>query len=147
MKMAKLPSYFPSTSVRSLQKSKFEMTGDKVFSEEEKLLHEKVAEFKSADQKTRLTSENYHPMMKLMLQMEDETESAKCLSYDQDNKAIVHVRESIYSLKIVSEKSLGNHARDIEGEGNRVTHLRTRFHIQRTAKIWTRPSPSTHAYG
>lgn len=143
MKMAKLPSYFPSTSVRSLQKSKFELIGDKVFSEEEKLLHEKVSEFKSADQKTRLTSENYHPMMKLMLQMEDETESAKCLSYDQDNKVIVHLRESIYSLKIVSVKSCTRYRR----RRRYRTHLRTRFHIHRTAKIWTRPSPSTHAYG
>lgn len=100
--MSKLAHYFPSKSIRSLQKSKFELTGDKVFSEEEKLLHEKVAEFKSADQKTRLTKENYHPMMKLMLQMEDEIESAKCLSYDQDNKTIVHVRERIFSMKIVS---------------------------------------------
>lgn len=102
MRMAKLDHYFPSASVRSLQKTKFELPAGKVLSEEDKLLHDKVVEFKIADQKSRLTSENYHTMMKLMLQMEDETESTKCLAYDQTDQAITHVRGNVYSLKIVS---------------------------------------------
>lgn len=105
MKLSKLAHYFPATSVRSLQKTKFELRGDKIFTEDEKLLHGMVMAFKNADEKTRLTSENYHAMLKLMLQMEDETDSAKCLSHDQENQIVVHVREQIYSLKIVCANS------------------------------------------
>lgn len=100
--MSKLQNYFPTSAIRSLQRTNYELVGDKMFSEEEKLLHQRITEFKSADNKSRLTSENYHSMMKLMLQMEDEIESAKCMSFDQENQKVDHVRERIYSLKVVS---------------------------------------------
>lgn len=144
MKIGKLDHYFPTTSVRSLKKSNFELVGGKVFSEEDKLLQAKVAEFKSADEKTRLTNENYHSMMKLMLQLEDECESAKCLSFDQEGQPVVHVRERVYSLKIVSVK---RDARRRCFAEMRTHFLRGRIHIRRTIKNWTRQPQSTHVYG
>lgn len=102
MRMAPLTHYFPVAAIRSLRKSKYQLIGDKVFSDEEKILHHTVVAFRNADKKSRLNSDNYHSMMKLMLQMEDEAESVQCLAYDQENQHIEHVREDVYSLKVVS---------------------------------------------
>lgn len=140
MRMKPLPHYFPAASVRSLQKSNYELVGDKVFSEEEKSLHQTLTEYKNADKRSRLTSDNYHSMLKLMLQMEDEIASTKCLSYDQENQVVNCVRDRIYSLKIVSRIRLRLALCFTDGDSGLIF-------ICRTIKRWTKRWPSTHVCG
>lgn len=58
--------------------------------------------YEKLDVPTRLNSLNYYSMLKLMLQMEDETDSKRSMRHDQFSQCVKHEFGNRYSLKIVS---------------------------------------------
>lgn len=59
------------------------------------------SKFRDDNKVTRLNSENFYSMFKLMLQMEDEVDSKKSMSHDQQRQRVTHQFGTTYSIKIV----------------------------------------------
>lgn len=58
--------------------------------------------YKKSDAAARLNETNYYSMCKLLLQMEDETDSKRSLRHDQYKQKVKHEFGKRYSLQIVN---------------------------------------------
>lgn len=58
--------------------------------------------YEKSEAASRLTSANYYSMCKLLLQMEDETDSKRSLRHDQFKQRVKHEFGQRYSLHIVN---------------------------------------------
>lgn len=61
---------------------------------------------KNTNAKERLNPKNYKNVFNMMIEMEDEVASRQALSHDQTNQRLIHLRQNIYVIKIVSEMML-----------------------------------------
>lgn len=61
--------------------------------------------YEKSDSSARLNDTNYYSMCKLLLQMEDETDSKRSLRHDQYNRKVKQEFGKRYSLHIVNKNS------------------------------------------
>lgn len=125
MYLEKMDHYFPEPTVRQLDRCNYKVPKHSSASDEVKILKERILyvwigqielyftknntiyhrTYEKSESASRLTSSNYYSMYKLLLQMEDETDSKRSLRHDQFNQRVRHLFGKRYSLQIVSTSS------------------------------------------
>ncbi|XP_055319847.1 putative helicase mov-10-B.1 isoform X2 [Sitodiplosis mosellana] len=104
MYMEKLDHYFPEPSVRQLDRHHYKVPNDADVTHEVELLKKKIDLYEKSDASDRLNDTNYYSMCKLLLQMEDETDSKRSLRHDQHNQKVKHEFGKRYSLHINNKR-------------------------------------------